>query len=555
MSLKQTNKNVKPNKNKKSSTGCNCSAQNKSTKKASKPKGKQPKGKGRKKVKSTNVKALNARKEANSLKNSSLSGYNGVFYSEVHTTETFEQFYKPTSTEFNARNGFISVVNRFTNLDIVRALEGCKFKNDDTIKKVIKGLSCCSSLTLVEVNDSEARLKRTSKRCRRKICPICNRMKAAKYVSRFVSAFNSPTGWELFKNKYFSFLTLSLKHNRINVRNNVYLKEFKKNLKQLQRSKLWKKHFPYSKLDPESGWANCFELTITKNGFNIHVHILVCAPRYKGKIVSIEEDFRQKWEDITGDTRSFRIDLIKMDKASLRAMKEGRTEGKFLERVIETFKYAVKVGNSKELAANIDDLAEFLIETKGQNMVVAGGFFRGLQLFGLKSIWDEGNEGNEDEIAIESGSDSRFFTGRTVDLVYSKRTNRRNLSPLKGTDLDNVYLKGIDVDTPENVREKIFSWMRENTRQRLINKEHQDDYSTFPKVFMEVTTCIQLFSKYLSMSVFEADFKTLPEWIIYCKERSFVAAKAVSDEVESTSENEQLKLFIPNEEKHVKRCI
>ena len=86
-----------------------------------------------------------------------------------------------------------------------------------------------------------------------------------------------------------------------------------------------------------------------------------------------------------------------MDKASLRAMKEGRTEGKFLERVIETFKYAVKVGNSKELAANIDDLAEFLIETKGQNMVVAGGFFRGLQLFGLKSIWDEGNEGNEDQ--------------------------------------------------------------------------------------------------------------------------------------------------------------
>lgn len=536
MSFNKTSSNFNTPKNKKSSVNrCDCSASNKSTKKVSKSKGKQPK----------NDKPLDATAQLGTKphlkpKNNVLGNSSGSICSEVHTTETFEQFYAPAMAEFKARNGFIAATNRFTNLDIVRALEGCTFKNNETIKKTIKGLSCCSSMALVEVNSLEARLVKTSKKCRRKICPICNRIKAAKYVSRFVSAFNSPTGWELFKNKHFSFLTLSLKHNRVNVRNKVFLRQLKKYLKQLQRSKLWKQHFPYSKLDPESGWANCFELTITKNGFNIHVHILVCAPKYKGKIVAIEQDFRDKWKSITGDSNSFRIDLLKLDAASKRAIKEGRSEGAFLEKLMEVFKYAVKVGNSKELAANIDDLAEFLIETKGQNMVVAGGFFRGLELFGLKSKWDEDKESQEVE---EVEGDSQYYVGRTVDIEYSTSTNRRNLKPLKGKGLDDVYLRGIYVDEPENVKDKIHDVIRENGRRKARDKNAKDDYSDLPRVFMEITDCVSLFMKYFSMSVFESDFKTLPDWVIYCNERCIVAERAVDCDVLDSIENEQLELF------------
>lgn len=495
-------------------------------------------------VNSTRLHKGEVRVEKNNSKKASkrpsMQASSAAVCSDVHTTGTFEQFWGNKMTDFKNKNGFITASNRYNNLDIVRALEGCKFKRNPQIKNLIKGLSCCSSMGLVESKNGEARLVQTSKKCRRKICPICNRIKSAKYVNRFVAAYNSPLGWELFQKKYFSLITLTLKHNRVNLRRNVYLKELKTYLKKLQRSKIWKKHFPYSKSDPLSGWANCFELTISDNGFHIHVHILVCAPKYKEKITCIQDDFRAKWKSITGDSTGCVIDLIKLDKASKRAMREGNTNCDFMKAILEVFKYSVKVGNSKELAKNIDDLAEFVIETKGQNMVVAGGFFRGLQLFGKKSIWDEVKE--EGESTFEIDDDSEYFVGRTIDIEYSKEPNNIDLKPLKKKALDNVYLRGIYVTEPEIMKEQILKVTRDNIDRKVLYPHSKGDYSNFPRTFLDVTTCISAFSKYFSMSVFDGDFKNLPDWVLYCIERSCTASKAI-DRTESDSLNEQMELF------------
>lgn len=456
----------------------------------------------------------------NSSQSVGIDVFRGTDGSGVHTTGTFEQFSKPITPDFDGKNGFISVNNRFTNLDIVRALESCSSKENPHIKKVIKGLSCCSSMALIESNGEEARLVQTSKKCRRNICPICNRIKSAKYVNRFVSAYNSPVGRELFDKKYFSLITLTLKHNRVDTRNRVYLGELKGYLKRLQRSKLWKKHFPYTKQNPLSGWANCFEVTITKNGFHIHVHILVCAPRYSEKVSKIQEDFSNKWETITGDSRGCFIDLIKLDKSSKRAMREGSVECSFMGAVLEVFKYSVKVGDSKKLASNIDDLAQFIIDTKGANMVVAGGFFRGLGLFSKKSIWDEELGGEEG--LLEINEENEYFVGRTVDVEYSKNPNRS----FKRESLNDVYLRGFYVADPEDVRGQIFDAIRDNRGRKY------KDYSDFPKVFFDITDCVSSFYKYFQMEVSIADFKNLPDWVLYCQERAFIARKAVvKDEV------------------------
>lgn len=472
----------------------------------------------------------------------SKGGCKGSVCSDVHTKETFEQFWKPTEDKNSAKSSFLVAHNRCKNLDIAKALDGCKFSDNEHIKKIVKGLKCCSSMALIEEQNGEARIFRTSDKCRRPLCPICNRIRSTKFVSRFVSAYNSPVGKPLFLNKYFYKIEFTLKHDRKSIRNKVYLGELKAYLKQMQRSKLWKKHFPYTKKDPQSGWANCFEVTITSNGFHIHVHILMCSPRLVGKVTDIQNDFRDRWYKITKDSNGCNIDLIKMDLESKKAIDQGENSCAFLSEIMEVFKYTVKVGDISKLSEHADDLAEYVIETKGKNMVTAKGFFRGLQLFGCKSIWDE----TEGESATdEIDENNSYYVGRTVDVEFNKKTHKYIDKRQRKKVLDSVFIRGIMVDEPENIKKKVHEVIRTK------------DYSKLPRCFIDISDCVNIFMKYFDMKVFDTDFKTLPDWILYCRERMYTEDQreiesVVSDVVVCEDiKNEQLALFGGSESDNV----
>jgi hypothetical protein len=535
MSFKvNNNSDLKRLKNQKSSLSqCSCPAHSKSTKKVSKSKGKKSEYNALGGINSLNVGEL-VEEAKGGLKGEKI----GSFCSDVHTKETFEQFYPPTIEKSSAKSSFLVAHNRGKNLDIAKALDNSKYSDNEHIKKVVKGLRCCSSMSVLQEQNCEARIFKTSDKCRRPLCPICNRIRSTKFVSRFVSAYNSPVGKPLFLNKYFYKIEFTMKHNRKSVRNGVYLDEFKANLKQMQRSKLWKKHFPYSKKDPQSGWANCFEVTITDNGFHIHVHILICAPKFQGRVTKIQQDFRAKWKVITGDSYGCNIDLIKMDSASKKAISEGEKQCNFLSEVMEVFKYTVKVGDVRKLANHADDLGKYIIETKGKNMVTAKGFFRGLQLFGCKSIWDDPSD-SDSKKDIEEDDENRYLVGRTVDIEFSEKTHKYIHKYERKKVLESVYIRGVMVDEAERMIDRIYYVMRTN------------QYDELPRTFIDVSDCIVPFLQYMRLKVFESDFKKLPEWVMFCRDRWMRAGRAVSDDVKDKKECEQLELFESTDKSHL----
>lgn len=400
------------------------------------------------------------------------------------------------------KQSFISSYYKTYNIQLSKKLESCQFADNPIIQAQVKGLSCCSHLSKIVVSDynsdgtgePNAYIERTSDKCRKGLCPRCNSIKASKNKKRFINAYNSDDCKELFDGKYFYFITLTLKHNTTGTRSDVYLNQLKKYVTKLRRSELWQQYFPYSKANPLSGYAQSYELTITKNGFHIHSHILMCCPRIQHKIKKVQDDFRLKWFQLTGDSTGFNIDLVRTEKNK-------QDKGLKLERVLgEILKYTVKSGTDKALTDNkeysfesgkliglelskIDLLAQWIICTKGQKMLTSNGFFKGLELFKTgKSKWDFLDDSG-DGIEIGNSKNDRYFVGRTAELKY-------NYSLTKG------YLRG--------------------TRQTVLNSVYIKELTS---KFIEITDCVDEFDSYFNMQVSENDTKKfINDWVKACIE-------------------------------------
>jgi hypothetical protein len=379
-----------------------------------------------------------------------------------------------TSVDFNSerfglkdqKDSFLKVNYRIKNIELTKALNKTKYSENETIKKITKGLMCCASMSGIEVGARGAAIYKTSAKCRRTVCPSCNQARATKFRNRFISCFNSPSSTQ-FQGKYFYFITLTLKHNLKDTRTNVYLDELKNYVKRMKEWKLWKKHFPYSKKNPKSGFAQSFELTMGKNGYHIHSHMMMCAPPLKGAVSTIEKQFKKLWKATTGDSYGFRLDLVHIDAEETEKIREGKFSKKMQKLVSEVLKYTVKVGDFHNISEFKSDLlATWLIQTKGKNMIVSGGFFRDLQLFTLKSKWDKKKE----KEIIDYRPNKKYLVGRTCDLSFNYRKNKHFTKARKYNMLSTVYLK----NAPN---------------------------------FQDITHCAAEFEKYFSMSIRHDQFK------------------------------------------------
>lgn len=399
------------------------------------------------------------------------------------------------------KQSFISSYYKTYNIQLAKKLEECQFSQNKVVQAQIKGLSCCSHLSKIVLDDSgmgepNAYIERTSDKCKRSLCPRCSSIKASRNKKRFLNAYKSEECKELFEGKYFYFITLTLKHNTTGTRSDVYLNQLKKYVANLRRSELWKQYFPYSKAAPLSGYAQSYELTITENGFHIHSHILMCCPRIQHKIKKVQDDFRLKWFQLTGDSTGFNIDLVRTEKPT---DKDGKGSIKLDKVIGEILKYTVKSGTDKQLTDNkqysfesgkliglelskIDLLAEWLICTHSQKMLTSNGFLKGLQLFTTgKSKWDLGDENAEGDIG-NSPKNFRYFVGRTAQLKY-------NHSLKKG--------------------------YKRYDRERVLNSIYVKE---IPSNFIEITDCVDEFDKYFNLQVAESDAsKFLSDWVRACE--------------------------------------
>ena len=204
----------------------------------------------------------------------------------------------------------------------------------------------------------------------------------------------------------------------------------------MQRSKLWKKYVPYTKKDPSSGWVNAYETTMGRNGFHFHSHSFVCCPRITKRIKEVEQELRDKWLKITGDSYGFKLQLLKIDNSATNSVQKC---------IREVFKYSLKVGDTKCLDQHADMLGKYLIETKGRNMVNAKGFFRGMQLFSKDSKYDKAPEEKEAPADCEKEDSKRFLVGKTVDLNFNHKTHKIYSKKYKKKVLESVYLRDVRI--------------------------------------------------------------------------------------------------------------
>ena len=364
-----------------------------------------------------------------------------TLFSDLDNIETFVQFSDVRKGMKDQKSSFLQVNYRIKNLELVRKLKECKFKDHETIKKVSKGLHCCSTISTLEITTkNSASIQQSSKKCRRSCCPRCNQIRSGTYRNRFYKCLVSDENKHLFKKKYFYFLTLTLKHNTHGTRSEVYLVQLKTYVKRLKRSNLWKKHFPYSKSNPSTGIAESYEMTITPNGYHIHAHIMLCTYPIKIKALTLEKQLRNKWKKITTDSTGVRFDMVKVDQNTIDKIKKGQPSSKFNGLIMEVFKYTVKLGDIHKLNSHDTDLfANWLIKTKGKNMIIAGGFFRGLQLFGLKSKWDDKTE----KPKIEKSGDFKYMVGRTSQINFNVSTRKHYSKEEREQILSDIYLTAV----------------------------------------------------------------------------------------------------------------
>lgn len=368
--------------------------------------------------------------------------------SALDKLDTLIQFAPTYYGSQNNRDAFLKVNYRIKNLNIVSALKASTLSNNPSVQKVCKGLSCCSTMSIVQVHKKQqtASIFKSSHRCKRRLCAICSRIRANKYRTRFINAYQDPDNRQFFEGKYFYFITLSLKHNTQSIRTDVYLDEFKKYMRKLRRSNLWKFYFPYSKDDPQSGFAQSYELTLTDNGYNIHSHILMCCPPFKRRFHHIERDFQEKWQQITGDSKGFRIDKRKISKKDLEDAMAGNDSPKFVKIIAETFKYTVKIGNPNRLknSTNAERLANWIVKTKGKNLITANGFFKGMQLFGQKSKYDV-QPPEQEELSYDT-KNYNYFLGKTAQLKFNYSASKTYTTKIRRDLLHFVALTGMSHD-------------------------------------------------------------------------------------------------------------
>lgn len=400
------------------------------------------------------------------------------------------------------KQSFISSYYKVYNIQLADKLEKCSQAAHPTIQAQIKGLTCCSHLSKVVVHDgnghgeANAFIQGTSAKCKKSLCPRCNSIKATKLKKRFFNAYESEECKELFEDKHFYLITLTLAHNITGTRSEVYLNQLKKYVTNLRRSELWQQYFPFSKENPASGYAQSYELTLTDNGFHIHSHILMCAPRIQHKVTRVQDAFRKKWFQLTGDSTGFRLDLVKTGDST----KDAGIKGVKLEKILgEILKYTVKAGTDKKISdsktikfesgkliglelSKIDLLAEWLICTRSQKMLTSNGFFKGMELFKTgKSKWDLEQEPDDEPIG-NAPRQYRYFVGRTSQLKYNYSLSKGYSKTQRYSVLDNIFIKEV------------------------------------PRNFIEITNCVDEFDKYFKLSTGESDTKRfLADWVRACE--------------------------------------
>lgn len=338
--------------------------------------------------------------------------------SVLDNKETLTQFLRDSKEQKGSsqhRRNYFLTKGRFINLTVATALDKSINCKNTEINKVVRGLRYCSKLNMIKSDfTGEIENLKSTARCKSPHCAICRRARSGRLAARLMAAILDDENADLFHYNQFYFLTLTMKHDK-DTRNYNYLKEFKEASKKLTRSKIYKKHF--------KGAITSIENVIGKD-YHIHSHSLLVGD-IQGKVNELQQELSKKWLKLTGDSFMLSLDLIKTNNLH--------------KSIIEVVKYSTKIMKLKELEGErLELLANWIIDTKGQNFVNVSGYFRGLELTSNKSKYD-----TVYEPPVLDKSDICVL-GRTSKQKFNFNPNRTYAKKGKLARDEFLYLKGVD---------------------------------------------------------------------------------------------------------------
>lgn len=320
-------------------------------------------------------------------------------------------------------SNYFKTKGKHINLTLAKILENSMFKDDEYINKQIRRLRYCSTLTLLKSDfTSNIQLVKSSKRCKSAHCAICRRAKSARLASRLISAIIDDENKEIFENMKFYFLTITMKHDE-HTRNYNYLKEFKKDCSKLRRRKIYKNHFIGGLVSVEN---------VISDEYHIHSHSLLTSNSINDT-KGLQLELRKAWRKITKD--SFMIDLREVDNENL------------MGSIMEVVKYSTKIMKMENMKdGEIENLANWIIDTKGQNFVNLLGNWKTLDITSNKSKYDtkieEGIIDKSDIITIGRTSKQKFNFNTQRNYSKEGREHRRKHLYLKQIDEDAIFADG-----------------------------------------------------------------------------------------------------------------
>ena len=187
------------------------------------------------------------------------------------------------------------------------------------LNKAQARLDNCGRAYLVEKVPGKKMQYLHSYHCKQKFCPRCRRAKVDRWAARFSEFFETETDEVLgiFKDYDFAVLTVTLKHNAHDTRQDWYFDELKRHY----RNSL--KYGAFNKYIKASLYST--EVTHGPKGFHIHRHAVVLVPkefgmrdggkagrwiekngkwRFKWKNSWVRKELRDAWHKKTGDSAS-----------------------------------------------------------------------------------------------------------------------------------------------------------------------------------------------------------------------------------------------------------
>lgn len=273
-------------------------------------------------------------------------------------------------------------------------VEKYEYKKNQTVKlnhSTLQSVADCGSwLTFRNYYNIDKTTLHTANFCKKdKLCPACATRRAAKQVKK---VYNTISSSEELKKKYWYYIVLPVKHNSSEDYETVFNRA-KDGLKKLRfainesKKKKNSKNF-FSKFD---GMFYSFEVTKSKNGWNVHINLLCCSDneiegiytytQKDGKTTSQHKDIMRDWSKYT-DNESFMHSINKIDTSSKEDL---------IKNLLEVFKYALKFQELKN-----EDLFEVYEKSFGKRLIGAFG-----SLYNIKLDVELENEDLLDEEFLE----------------------------------------------------------------------------------------------------------------------------------------------------------